>query len=336
MERGLITILFFRLIQSFIALLGVIIIIFVLSRVLPGNPALAILGPKATLENIQKVMSEWGLDKPLAEQFIIYLSKLFHGELGEAYVMGYSVNRLISERLPASFELVIFAFILAILIGLPLGIITSRRPDSKTDLTLSSLAILGLSFPTMLVGILLLLLFGLYLGFPVGGRVDPRYSINTYTGFMLIDTLLNGNINAFLDALKRLLPPALALAIPLSGLLLRLTRNSILEVSSLDFVKTAKMKRLPEKVVLYRHVLRNAMIPIITVMGLYFAVVVTGDIIVETIFAWPGLGRLIYEAVMLRDYMVIQGTVLVISLIYIFVNLLVDLVYLYLDPRIRG
>jgi peptide/nickel transport system permease protein len=153
---------------------------------------------------------------------------------------------------------------------------------------------------------------------------------------MLIDTLLNGNINAFLDALERLLPPALALAIPLSGLLLRLTRNSILEVSSLDFVKTAKMKRLPEKVVLYRHVLRNAMIPIITVMGLYFAVVVTGDIIVETIFAWPGLGRLIYEAVMLRDYMVIQGTVLVISVIYIFVNLVVDLVYLYLDPRIRG
>ncbi|NAZ12112.1 MAG: ABC transporter permease subunit [Desulfurococcales archaeon] len=336
MERGLITTLFFRLIQSFIAILGVIIIIFVLSRVLPGNPALAILGPKATPENIQKVMSEWGLDKPLAEQFIIYLSKLFHGELGEAYVMGYSVNRLISERLPASFELVIFAFILATLIGLPLGIITSRRPDSKTDLTLSSLAIFGLSFPTMLVGILLLLLFGLYLGFPIGGRVDPRYSINTYTGFMLIDTLLNGNINAFLDSLKRLLPPALALAIPLSGLLLRLTRNSILEVSSLDFVKTAKMKRLPERVVLYRHVLRNAMIPIITVMGLYFAVVVTGDIIVETIFAWPGLGRLIYEAVMLRDYMVIQGTVLVISVIYIFVNLVVDLVYLYLDPRIRG
>ncbi|MCC6010576.1 MAG: ABC transporter permease, partial [Fervidicoccaceae archaeon] len=178
--------------------------------------------------------------------------------------------------------------------------------------------------------------FGLYLGFPVGGRVDPRYSINTYTGFMLIDTLLNGNINAFLDALKRLLPPALALAIPLSGLLLKLTRNSILEVSSLDFVKTAKMKRLPERVVLYRHVLRNAMIPIITVMGLYFAVVVTGDIIVETIFAWPGLGRLIYEAVMLRDYMVIQGTVFVISVIYIFVNLVVDLMYLYLDPRIRG
>ena len=336
MGKSLITTLFFRLIQSLIALLGVIVIVFVLSRILPGNPALAILGPKATPENIQKVMSEWGLDKPLVEQFIIYLSRLVRGDLGEAYVMGYSVNRLISERLPASFELVIFAFIIATLIGLPLGIVASRKPDSKIDLSLSSIAILGLSFPTMLVGMLLLLLFGLYLGFPVGGRLDPRLNINTYTGFMLIDSLLNGNINAFLDALKRLLPPGLALAVPLSGLLLRLTRNSILEVSSLDFVKTARMKRLPERVIMYRHILRNAMIPIVTVMGLYFAVVVTGDIIIETIFAWPGIGRLIYEAVMLRDYMVIQGTVLVISAIYIFVNLIVDVIYLYLDPRIRG
>lgn len=336
MGKSLITTLFFRLIQSLIALLGVIVIVFVLSRILPGNPALAILGPKATPENIQKVMSEWGLDKPLVEQFIIYLSRLVRGDLGEAYVMGYSVNRLISERLPASFELVIFAFIIATLIGLPLGIVASRKPDSKIDLSLSSIAILGLSFPTMLVGMLLLLLFGLYLGFPVGGRLDPRLNINTYTGFMLIDSLLNVNFNAFLDALKRLLPPGLALAIPLSGLLLRLTRNSILEVSSLDFVKTARMKRLPERVIMYRHILRNAMIPIVTVMGLYFAVVVTGDIIIETIFAWPGIGRLIYEAVMLRDYMVIQGTVLVISAIYIFVNLIVDVIYLYLDPRIRG
>lgn len=334
--RSIISTLFFRIVQSLIALFGVVVIIFILSRVLPGNPALAILGPKATPENIQRVISEWGLDKPLIQQFITYVSRLIRGDLGEAYIMGYSVNRLISERLPASFELVIFSFIIATVIGLPLGLLASRRPDSRTDLSLSSLAILGLSFPTMLVGILLLIFFGLKLGFPVGGRIDPKLSVNTYTGFMLIDSLLSRNVYAFIDALKRLLPPALALAIPLSGLLLRLTRNSVLEVSGMDFVKTAKMKRLPESVILYRHILRNAMIPIVTVMGLYFAVIVTGDIIVETIFAWPGVGRLIYEAVMLRDYMVIQGTVLVISMIYIFVNLLVDVIYIYLDPRIRG
>ncbi|MCS7128640.1 MAG: ABC transporter permease [Sulfolobales archaeon] len=335
MEKNVIYILFLRIIQSFLTLFGLIVIIFILSRILPGNPAIAILGPKATPENIQKVISEWGLDKSYLEQFMIYISMLLRGNLGEAYVMGYSVNKLISERITASFELVIAAFILSSIIGLPLGIYSAKNADSKKDVLISSFAVLGLSFPTILTGIILMVFFGLHLGFPVGGRINPIYSIKAYTGFMLIDTLLNGNFSAFIDATLRIIPPALALAIPLSGLLMRLTRNSMLEVMSQDFIRTARMKRLPEKIILYKHVLRNALIPITTVMGLYFAVIVTGDIIVETIFGWPGIGRLVYEAVMLRDYMVIQGTVLVISVIYILVNLAVDILYIYLDPRIR-
>ncbi len=336
MDRNIISYFFLRLIQSIFSILGAVIIIFILSRVLPGNPAIAILGPKATPENIERVMKEWGLDKNYLEQFSIYISRLVQGDLGNSYIMGISVNKLVIERLPASFELVVFAFIISLIIGIPLGIFIAKKHDSKLDLIFSSTSILGFSFPTMLLGILLLLFFGLGLHLPVGGRLDPRYTIKVYTGFMLIDTLLNGNIAAFIDAFLRIIPPALTLAIPLTCLMVRFTRNSVLEVMMQDFVKTAKMKRLPESIVMYRHILRNALVPIITIAGLYFAVLVTGDIIVETIFAWPGLGRLIWEAVTLRDYMVIQGAVLVVSIIYISVNAIVDILYFYIDPRIKG
>jgi peptide/nickel transport system permease protein len=336
MARNIAQYIFYRLIQAVLSIFGVIIVVFLLSRVLPGNPAIAILGPKATPENIEKVTREWGLDKSYFEQFLIYISRILQGDLGDSYVMGYSVGRLIAERLPASIELVVFAFMLSLIIGIPLGILSARKHDTKTDLILSTLAVMGFSFPSLLLGILLLIFFGINLGLPVSGRIDPRYSINVYTGFILLDTLLNGNINAFLDAFSRIIPPALTLAIPLAGLLLRLTRNSVLEVMMQDFVRTAKMKKLPENIVMYKHILRNALLPIITIAGLYFAVLVTGDIVVETIFAWPGLGRLIWEAVSLRDYMVIQGSVLVVSIIYIVVNTVVDILYMYIDPRIRG
>jgi len=336
MARNIAQYIFYRLIQAVFSIFGVIVVVFLLSRVLPGNPAIAILGPKATPENIEKVTREWGLDKSYFEQFLIYISRILQGDLGDSYVMGYSVGRLIAERLPASIELVVFAFMLSLIIGIPLGILSARKHDTKTDLILSTLAVMGFSFPSLLLGILLLIFFGINLGLPVSGRIDPRYSINVYTGFILLDTLLNGNINAFLDAFSRIIPPALTLAIPLAGLLLRLTRNSVLEVMMQDFVRTAKMKKLPENIVMYKHILRNALLPIITIAGLYFAVLVTGDIVVETIFAWPGLGRLIWEAVSLRDYMVIQGSVLVVSIIYIVVNTVVDILYMYIDPRIRG
>ncbi|MCS7111449.1 MAG: ABC transporter permease [Ignisphaera sp.] len=335
MSRSIVSYIFSRALQSLLSIIGAVVIVFILSRVLPGNPAVSILGPKATPENIERVTREWGLDRSYLEQFAIYISRLLHGDLGDSYVMGYSVNALIRERLPASFELVITAFTISSILGIALGILAARKHDTKLDLTLSTFSVLGFSFPAMLLGIILLLFFGLGLGLPVGGRIDPRYSIRIYTGFMLIDTLLNGNIAAFTDAFLRILPPALTLAIPLTSLLIRLSRNSMLEIMMQDFVRTARMKRLPEHVIMRRHILRNALIPIVTVMGLYFAVIVTGDIVVETIFAWPGIGRLIWEAITLRDYMVIQGSILVVSIIYIAVNAIVDTLYMYIDPRIR-
>jgi peptide/nickel transport system permease protein len=336
MAKSIIQYVFYRILRSILSILGAVIIVFILSRILPGNPAVAILGPKATPENIERVIREWGLDKSYLEQFEVYISRLLRGDLGDSYIMGYSVSKLIAERIPASLELVVFAFIISLILGISLGALAAKKHDTKLDLTLTSLSVLSFSSPILLLGVLLLIFFGVNLGLPVGGRVDPRYSIKTYTGFMLIDTLLSGNFNAFIDAFIRIIPPALTLAIPLGGLLLKLSRNSILEVMMQDFVKTAKMKKLPERVVMYKHIIRNALIPIVTIAGIYFAALLTGDVIVETIFAWPGLGRLVWEAVTLRDYMVIQGTILVVSIIYITVNAVVDILYMYIDPRIRG
>lgn len=336
MARSVLNYLFMRLLQVVPTVLGVLLIVFFLSRVLPGNPVIAILGPKATPENVERVVKELGLDKDYFTQFIDYLSDVVRLDFGRSYIMNVEVRDLLFDRLPASFELVIVAYILSIIIGLPLGIIAALKRGTWIDDLVRIVGVIGISMPTIWLGMVFQIVFGIYLGFPVGERIDPLLAPEKVTGFMLVDTLLEGNIYGFIDALKRIMLPAITLALPLSGLLMRLVRTSMVEVLLSDYIRTAKMKRLPRDVILYRHALKNALIPVVTVMGLYFAVVVTGDIIVETIFSWPGIGRLIYEAVLLRDYMVIQGTVIFISLIYVLVNLIVDILYFYIDPRIKA
>lgn len=336
MARSILNYLFMRLLQVIPTVLGVLFIVFFLSRILPGNPIIAILGPKATPENVERVTRELGLDKDYFTQFVEYLSSVVRLDFGRSYIMNIEVRDLLFDRLPASFELVLVAYVLSIAIGLPLGIIAALKRGTWVDDLVRVLGVIGISMPTIWLGMVLQIVFGIHLGFPVGERIDPLLAPKKVTGFMLIDTLLEGNIYGFLDALKRITLPALTLALPLSGLLMRLVRTSMVEVLLSDYIRTARMKRIPRDVLLYRHALRNALIPVVTVMGLYFAVVVTGDIIVETIFSWPGIGRLIYEAVLLRDYMVIQGTVIFISLIYVLVNLIVDVLYFYIDPRIKA
>ena len=336
MARSILNYLFMRLLQVIPTVLGVLFIVFFLSRILPGNPIIAILGPKATPENVERVTRELGLDKDYFTQFVEYLSSVVRLDFGRSYIMNIEVRDLLFDRLPASFELVLVAYVLSIAIGLPLGIIAALKRGTWVDDLVRVLGVIGISMPTIWLGMVLQIVFGIHLGFPVGERIDPLLAPKKVTGFMLIDTLLEGNIYGFLDALKRITLPALTLALPLSGLLMRLVRTSMVEVLLSDYIRTATMKRIPRDVLLYRHALRNALIPVVTVMGLYFAVVVTGDIIVETIFSWPGIGRLIYEAVLLRDYMVIQGTVIFISLIYVLVNLIVDVLYFYIDPRIKA
>ncbi len=335
MAKSIVHFIFIRFLQIIPTVFGIILITFILSRVLPGNPVMAILGPRATPENVERVIRELGLDKDYFTQFIDYLSKVIRLDLGRSYIMNVRVNELIASRLPASFELVIVAYIMAIAMGLPLGIIAAIKRGTIIDDIIKVIGVMGISMPPIWLGMMLQLIFSINLGFPVGDRINPLLAPKPITGFMLIDTLIQGNITGFLDALRRIFLPALTLSFPLSGLLMRLVRANMIEVLLSDYIRTAKMKNLPGRVILYRHALRNALIPIITVMGLYFAVVVTGDIIVETIYTWPGLGRLVYDGVMLRDYMVIQGAVLIISMLYVIVNLVVDLVYFYIDPRIR-
>lgn len=335
MAKNILHFLSIRLLQLVPTVLGVLLIVFVLSRILPGNPVIAILGPKATSENVERVIKELGLDKDYLTQFVDYLGRILHFDLGRSYIMNVDVRELIAARLPASFELVIVAYLLAVAMGLPLGVLAALKRGTWVDDAVRVVGVVGISMPTIWLGMVFQIAFGIYLGFPVGERIDPLLAPKPVTGFMLIDTLIQRNIYGFLDALKRIALPALTLAFPLSGLLMRLVRASMVEVLLSDYIRTAKMKRLPRNVILYRHALKNALIPVVTIMGLYFAVVVTGDIIVETIFSWPGVGRLIYEAVMLRDYMVIQGTVIFISLIYVLVNLIVDVLYFYIDPRIK-
>lgn len=335
MAKSLTQYIFIRLIQLIPTIFGVLLIAFVLSRVLPGNPAVAILGPKATPENIERVTKELGLDKDYLTQFVEYIKKVLVLDLGRSYQMNLEVRDLLLTRIPASFELVLVAFIIAIIIGLPLGIIAALKRGTWIDNFIRVIGVIGISMPAIWFGMVLQIVFGLNFGFPVEGRIDPLLAPKKITGFMLVDTLLEGNIYGFIDAARRITLPALTLAFPIAGLLMRLVRASMVEVLLSDYIRTAKMKKLPRHVILYKHALKNGLIPVITVLGLYFAVVVTGDIIVETIFSWPGIGRLVYEAVFLRDYMVIQGAVLFISLTYVLINLIVDIIYVYIDPRIK-
>lgn len=264
-----------------------------------------------------------------------YVAKVLTLDFGRSYQFKLPVAQLLMERLPASLELVVVAFIMGSLIGFPLGVLAALKRGTWVDDLIRVFGVLGFSLPTIWLGLVLQIFFGLALNFPVSGRIDPLLKPTPLTGFMLVDTLLEGNLLGFVDAVQRIFLPALSLALPISGLIMRMTRATMIEALLSDYIKTAKMKHLPKNVIVYKHALRNALIPIVTVVGLYFAVIATGDVVVETIFSWPGLGLLIYDAVRLRDYMVIQGAVLLVSLIYILVNLAVDVVYIYLDPRVR-
>jgi len=325
-----------RLLQLIPTVFFVLTITFILSRVLPGNPAVALLGPKATPENIRKLSEALGLDKPIWFQYLIYLKDLSKLDLGTSYIFRVPVINLLMERLPASLELTVAGVIIATLIGIPLGVLSAKMRNSILDHFTRVSGVIGVSIPVIWIGLVFQIIFGLILGLPVEGRIDPTLKPRSITGSIILDSLLDGNIPGLMSSLEHLLLPAFVLSLPLIGLVMRMVRASMLEILTMDYIRTARMKRLPENVILYKHALKNALIPTITVIGLYFAILVTGEVLTEVIFSWPGIGRLIYEAIMARDYAVIQGTVLFISIIYILTNLAVDILYFYINPQIRG
>ena len=309
---------------------------FFLVRAIPGDPAQIMLGQQATQAQVQQVRENMGLDKPIIIQYGLFLKDALRGDLGDSTVTGRPVTTELMVRLPATFELVAFAMLIAVLVGVPVGVISAVKQYSLLDKTTSVLALTGISMPIFWLAMILVVIFGVNLELlPFPGRLDPTTGITAITGFVLVDSLLTLNFAGFWDGLLHLIMPALALATIPMAVIMRMTRSSMLEVMNEDYVRTARAKGVVPWRVVFKHALRNAMLPTITVIGLQAGLLMGGAIITETIFSWPGIGLYAYNSISARDYASVQGVVLYGALLFVLINLLVDILYAILDPRVR-
>lgn len=316
---------------------GVTLITFVLSHVVPADPVIAYLGDHAPPDLVEKVRHELGLDKPLPVQYVLYLQGLLHGNLGVSIMDNRPVSRDLAQYLPATVELATAAMLVAVVIGVPTGIVSALYKDRWPDQLARVFALGGTSLPVFYVALLLLGLLYSKLGVLPG---PGRLSIYTpppphITGMVTVDALLTGDWAALIDALRHLVLPAFVLGYYSAGLITRMTRGSLLEVLRQDYVRTARAKGVPERRVVLRHALRNALLPTVTVIGLTFGSLLSGAVLTETIFSWPGIGRYATNSVTNVDVPAVLGVTLVVALIYSVVNLVVDVLYAYLDPQIR-
>jgi len=325
-----------RLLLMVPILLGLSILVFLFVRALPGGPAIALLGERATEESVEQIEEQLGLDQPVHVQYGRYLGNLLSGDLGTSVSTRQPVTSELARRFPATFELTIAALIFAIGLGIPLGYIAAKRYQGVLDNVSLVMSLIGVSIPVFFLALLLKYIFGVQLGWlPTIGRLGITVSLEHPTNFYVLDSVLTANWEALTDSLKHLVLPAIALGtIPLA-IVARITRAATLDVLSEDYVRTARAKGLDPLVVDRRHVLRNAMLPVVTVVGLQTGLLLTGAVLTETVFAWPGLGTLILNAIRFRDYAVLQGGVLVFAVIFVLVNLIVDISYAFLNPRIR-
>lgn len=328
-----------RLLLMIPMIIGITIALFVVTRIVPVNPLAVILTEKS-MDNpasVKAATEKWGLDKSVPEQYFIYLKNLVQGDLGISFKTKNPVTKDIITFLPATIELGMASFIFAILLGLPLGIFAALRAGKFIDHFSRVFALLGASMPPFWSGLLLLFLFYYKLGvLPGPGRVDARIGPPTHaTGLFLFDSLIAGDMAAFWSSLSHLILPAIILGWFTLALMARITRSSLIEVLQQDYIRTARAKGLRESAVVIKHALQNALIPMVTIMGLAFAGLMTGAIMTETIFAWPGIGRYAVEASVNLDYPALMGTTLVIAILYMFMNLIVDVLYAVIDPRIR-
>ncbi|HDD57384.1 MAG TPA: ABC transporter permease [Thermoplasmatales archaeon] len=325
-----------RVFELVLVLFVVSIFAFFLIRLAPGDPAVVLAGEHATEEILQEIREKWGLDKPLIVQYFIWLKSALKGDFGRSVRTGDSVLKELLYRFPNTFELSLFAMIIATVVGVFAGVVSAVKRKSFWDYLTMTVALFGVSMPVFWLGIMLMLIFGIWLHIlPISGRMDVYISVNRITNFLLIDSLITGNFEAFFNILKHLVLPGVALATIPMAFIARITRSSMLDVMSKDYVRTAKAKGLSEKSVILRHAFRNALIPIVTSVGTQFALLLAGAILTETVFAWPGLGRYIVGAVSARDYPVVQGSIIFVAFLVAIVNLFVDILYAYIDPRIR-
>lgn len=320
-------------------LLILLTLVFVILRLLPGDACLVVLGGRAfTQERLTECRHELRIDRPLTVQYTEYLISLAQGDFGVSIRTRDPVLRAILERFPASLELAVLGMLIAVLVGTASGILAAVSREELLNHSLRLFNIASFSVPAYWVGLMLIMLFAVTLKWlPVGGRLDPivAQSFRPLTGFYLFDTAFRGNSGAFADALRHLLLPACTLGLWGSGFIGRMTRSSILDVMRNDYITVARSKGLPERAVLLRHALKNALIPIVTVMGLQCARLVGGALLTETVFSWPGIARYILDSIDDRDFPAIQGTVVFIALLVSVVNLLVDVLYARIDPKVR-
>ncbi|MFD2214059.1 ABC transporter permease [Metabacillus endolithicus] len=317
-------------------LFGMTLVVFAIIRAIPGDPAQVILGQKATKEAIATLTTELGLDKPWYIQYVDYIKALLTGDLGTSLRTRGPINEEIWPYLAATIELTIVAMIIAIFIGVNAGIISAWFSNSWFDYLAMILALVGVSMPIFWLGLMEQWAFSIELGWlPSTGREDVRDPITAITNIYMIDTLLQGRTDQFVQVLQHLILPSLALATIPMAIIARMTRSTMLEVMKSDYIRTARAKGLKMFWVVYKHALKNAIIPVLTVIGLQTGLLLGGAILTETIFGWPGIGRYLYDAIGYRDYPVIQSGILIIAAIFILINLIVDLLYAVVDPRIK-
>ena len=317
-------------------LLGLSVLVFLFVRALPGGPEQALLGERSTPQRIAEVRQTYGLDRPVHEQYLSYMGRVAQGDLGVSTISQRPVTEEIARRFPGTIELAGTAVLFAVSVGIPLGYVAARRQGSWIDNASTVGSLVGIAIPVFALGYLLKYVFAVRLGWlPGTGRESPTSLADHPTGFYLLDGLLTGDPGASWDALKHLVMPAIALGtIPLA-FITRITRAAVLEVSNEDYVRTAEAKGLQRSVISRRHVLRNAMLPVATVIGLQTGLLLSGAVLTETVFAFNGMGSYLAGAVFNRDYAVLQGGILFLAVIFVVVNLLVDLAYGVLDPRVR-
>ncbi len=349
-----------RLLVSIPVLLGVVATVFVLARVIPGDPCVAALQEKASPTTCFAFNQRFGLTEPIPVQFVLYLRDLATGNLGESIKTGQPITEVLLQRLPTTVELTIYALLFAVVVGMTLGIISAYRRNSPADVATMVVANLGVSIPVFVLGLLLAYVFAIifkdtFLALPPSGRLTAgsrpesiaqvwgltglggplRTFLDFISNMYTINGLLTLNGKLFVDALRHLVLPAVALGTIPMAIIARMTRSSLLEVLGQDYVRTARAKGMSPRLVMFRHGLRNALLPVVTVIGLSVGALLSGAVLTETIFGLTGMGSTIFDAINGRDYIVIQGTALIVAIIYVLVNLVVDVSYGFLDPRVR-
>lgn len=327
-----------RLLFVIPTLIGVSLTIFIVSNVLPGDPVALMLGPHATKEQVENLKQTWGIDKPIHFRYLLYVKGvILKGDFGFSLQTRKPVIQDLFDRFPASLELATVAMILSLLIGIPLGIISALKRNSLIDSFTRSFSLIGVSMPIFWLGFMVLLVFYLNLNlFSGGGRISLFVSSpDRITGFFLLDSLLTGNWNAFKSSLNHMVLPAFTLTFTLIAIISRITRSSVLEVLDQDYIRTARSKGLSEKIVILKHCLKNALLPIITVAGTLYGQLIGGLIVTEAVFSWPGVGRYMVQSILYLDFKPIMGFTIITAFAFVMINLVVDVLYAFIDPRIR-